>query len=634
MAINEPGFIQKHVEKIVMAVCLVVLLVSVVHFGMGTPRKIELDSQEVSPSEVDRILYEKAERVNERIEDFTLPEEEPPAFLATLKELQQAPLQGIELARATFGAPEAIGIGGAQEEQPELPTLADVQEAIPAPPQPKSWAGIEIVDREAEALSEEPVWRAGLLYDWRELNESWTQAMRGTIIVPTVVCVGYELEIEVRKPDGTWEPAPGVKPVRKTQAAIPKIPAYDPQADNAEAVRRAIATFYVDNYAWVDYALHPQWWPIYTDEGPAEWSLHFPLEVYETFDDKQAMTGGAPSGLYEPPLPPMEGAYEPPPTVDGSETRTRRSTSRRPRTTDDDNINYGPSEPTYGPPSGPPSRPARTAPTRTTRREEQENDGDGTFELPTMPTLDEQIDAGVWLSWFHTNQIEFNREYRCRMRLTFVNPLLTYPQEVDAEHKEDANVPTVQTPWSPWSDPVRVEQLREFYITGDNPSLNTVTVTIFTTSLGQPVMQRFSGITPGTIIGETAKVNVYNPKTEAVEEREVDFATGAIAMEFDFENRVETASGIERRDTAMVFYNNTGHLHRRSMYSDSQDSRYQQLLADAERAAEMIEPEKPRPTIDERRRSSRRDSRRSGRRSRNADEPDIYSPPPPSTKYD
>lgn len=134
MAINEPGFIQKHVEKIVMAVCLVVLLVSVVHFGMGTPRKIELDSQEVSPSEVDRILYEKAERVNERIEDFTLPEEEPPAFLATLKELQQAPLQGIELARATFGAPEAIGIGGAQEEQPELPTLADVQEAIPAPP--------------------------------------------------------------------------------------------------------------------------------------------------------------------------------------------------------------------------------------------------------------------------------------------------------------------------------------------------------------------------------------------------------------------------------------------------------------------------------------------------------------------
>lgn len=434
--------------------------------------------------------------------------------------------------------------------------------------------------------------------------------MRGTIIVPTVVCVGYELEIEVRKPDGTWEPAPGVKPVRKTQAAIPKIPAYDPQADNAEAVRRAIATFYVDNYAWVDYALHPQWWPIYTDEGPAEWSLHFPLEVYETFDDKQAMTGGAPSGLYEPPLPPMEGAYEPPPTIDPSETRPRqRRSSPSPASTMTENDDYY-KDPREWTRPGPPER--RSAPTP---RDNRDATGEA-FEVPTMPTLDEQIDAGVWLSWFHTNQIEFNREYRCRMRLTFVNPLLTYPQEVDAEHKEDANVPTVQTPWSPWSDPVRVEQLREFYITGDNPSLNTVTVTIFTTSLGQPVMQRFSGITPGTIIGETAKVNVYNPKTEAVEEREVDFATGAIAMEFDFENRVETASGIERRDTAMVFYNNTGHLHRRSMYSDSQDSRYQQLLADAEQAAKKIEPE--RPSMPRRRQGE------PGRKSRRRDDDDEY----------
>jgi hypothetical protein len=633
MAINEPGFIQKHIEKIVMAVCLIVLLVSVVHFGMGTPRKIELDSQDVSPSDVDRILYEKAEAVNNRIEKFTLEEQAPPNFLATLNELQQAPLQGVQLVRAVFGAPKATGIGGIREEQPELPTLADVQAAMPAPPQPKSWAGIEIVDREAEALSEEPVWRAGLLYDWRELNESWTQAMRGTIIVPTVVCVGYELEIEVRKPDGTWEPAPGVKPVRQTQAAIPKIPAYDPQADNAQAVRQAIATFYADNYAWVDFALHPKWWPIYTDEGPAEWTLHFPYEVYEAFNDKQALADGTPSGLYMPPLPPQD-AYEPPPTVDPSETRSRRSPSPR-RTTDDDDINYGPSGPTYGPsePSyGPPTSPRperRSTPTRQTRRDDDVAEG---FEVPTMPTLDEQIDMGVWLAWFHTNQVEFNREYRCRMRLTFVNPLLTYPQEVDAEHKEDANVPTVQTPWSPWSDPVRVEQLREFYITGDNPSLNSVTVTIFTTSLGQPVMQRFSGIKPGTVIGEMAKVDVYNPKTQAVEEREVDFTTGAIAMDFDFENRVESASGIERRDTAMVFYNYDGQINRRSMYSDSKDTRYQQLLADAEQAASRIEPERPRPTLDERRRSPRRSSPRS-RRSRDGDEPDIYSPPPPSS-YD
>jgi hypothetical protein len=176
------------------------------------------------------------------------------------------------------------------------------------------------------------------------------------------------------------------------------------------------------------------------------------------------------------------------------------------------------------------------------------------------------------------------------MRLKFVNPLLAHPMEVDAEHKDDANVPVVVTPWSPWSETALVSRQREFFLTGANAAAQTVTVEIFATSLGQRVVKRFSGVAPGTTIGGLASVEVANPLTGLKEMRQVDFSTGAIALEFDFSNRIVTPAGIERSDTEMIFFNREGALQRRSKYFDETSEQYKAMRGEADVTATRAAP--------------------------------------------
>lgn len=597
MATNEPNFFQQHVEKLAMAVGLVILLASAVHFGIGTPRRIELDDNEkVPPSEVDTILLEAAKQTDRRIRAYA-PEPEPiPNLLAELEALQAQPLGDLPMTLATLSAPAARGIPGINFEAPELPTLADITQAMPVPDKPLSWAGTEIIDDGDQTdLVEKPVWRFGILYDMKALNEQWLRALRSTIVLPEIISVGYDVEIQIQQPDGTWEPAPNVALTRPDEYAPPTIPAYDPQADNRTEIATALDRWRENGYAWVNYMLHPQWWEVYTEEGPGDWRTHFPVELYENFADRRAAAQPATTDEEPAPGPPAgpagPAASPKTPVAPTGPSRTR-----------------GVDQYIDAPIVDPRWENQRPTPRRIATRTPTVGGGD-IFGGEVMPTPAEQTDLGLWLVWFHTDDIKYNRPYRCRMRLKFVNPLLGHPGETDPEHKDAASVPIVTTQWSPWSEPIEAEQVREFYVTGDNRSQNTVTVTVFGKAFGQRVMKRFSGIRPGTTIGETAKVDVINPKTQEIVERDVDFSTDAIAMQFDFSIKVVTSSGITREDTEMVFLNQAGQLEQRSKYVDSDSRRYAMLLQEAAAVEELVEPA-PVPETPEPRNTRRRPTRR------------------------
>ncbi|NBB96343.1 MAG: hypothetical protein GVY16_11475 [Planctomycetes bacterium] len=585
MAANDADFVQKHVEKLVLGVCTLALLFSVFHYGVGTPRRIEVGSGEpVPPGDVDAMILEEAERVDRRIRGYTPKTESVPDFAADLLAMQAEPIDGVELVGSMVGTPKAEGIPGVSEQSIELPTLADVKDAMPTPRQPRSWIGEELVTRgEDDPLSEEAVWRAGTLYDFAALREAWAGALRNTIIAPDVVCVGYDLDIQLRNPDGTWAPAADVVPVRSEAMIhnVPPMPVYDPEAANADEVAARIEqlTSALASPKWTVYLLQPTWWPILSEED-SNWHVHFPTELYEEFDDRQraAAEAAADAAPRQPTGAAMPGMPGGPGLPDRPVPPTRRPTRTQPVM------------PPEMMPGGMPGGMPGMEPTRPTA---PAGDGEAMFDVTTMPTTQEQQALGVWLAWFHTNRIEYNREYRCRMRLKFINPLLANPQEVNPENKADATVPFVATDWSPWSEPVALDQQREFYVTGANEAAGTITVDIFATTLNQRVRRRFSGIAPGTMIGHEADVEVINPVDGQTIRRAVDFSTGAIALQFDFRKRITTAAGIERSDTDMVFLSRNGTLERRSKYLDENSQAYQALKKQAEMTAGGVEPEAP-----------------------------------------
>jgi len=151
------------------------------------------------------------------------------------------------------------------------------------------------------------------------------------------------------------------------------------------------------------------------------------------------------------------------------------------------------------------------------------------MELPQplpVPDVTVQIDAGRVLLWKHLSSLESGKTYRCRFRIKLLNPLLGRTDEV--KKADDAKLLSVYTPFSDWSGDILVRRDTEFFVTGTSDDF--VKVTVFAHSLGQRVSESFT-VRPGERIGQVSrKVEVRNPLAMKVVGKQVDFATGAIAV--------------------------------------------------------------------------------------------------------
>ena len=185
-----------------------------------------------------------------------------------------------------------------------------------------------------------------------------------------------------------------------------------------------------------------------------------------------------------------------------------------------------------------------------------------------LPKVD--VKPGEEAVWFHDDTTpKLGVAYRYRVRLVFVNPILTY--KLAAEDPAEALVKFIETKPSEPSDPIRVRRQVRFYLTGANVMTREMTVTVYTQKWGQTVKKDVR-VQPGEIIGGKANVTVRDPFDEpgATQTVEVDFATGAVSLRFDF-NKVIMGKGIKVRTAEVLYLDKDGRLKSRTKASDDRD---------------------------------------------------------------
>jgi hypothetical protein len=567
------SFIDAHVEKIVLAVCLLILIFAVIHYGVSTPRRLEVVNirgqvKMVPPNEVDKNLLAAARRVDsviKRVKRETPPERRD---LAQLKQLQKKTLPG-EKTALDYCSPERQGIvyhGASQDEPGSKPTLEQISATMPSPSKPLQWFGEELIGQEDEQgkvkFSEKPVWRAAVSYPWAKLQRAWENSLKHTIIIPRLVAVRYEVQFQEKQPNGQWKTVDDIKLLRQSDETgqniqAPEIP--DFTGTNAQEVRKACENYYAE---WMIDQLQPTYEQIWTPQGQADWLEHMPVkDILKGFPEE---------------------------TQTGSNTRSEKKRTTPTRTL---RLRSQAGVPTKAMPGMmPPTIPTAFRGASRGQSPQARHRADRQVgKALALPSPQQQIDAGVVLAWFHTDSIKYGREYRCRFRMVFVNPLLTHSQNVKKDRPQDATIKYVKTKWSPWSDTVAIYRELEFFLTGAYPAKRWVSLTVFGKTLGQRVSMQFSKISVGEEIGRPEKITVISPATNELEKTTIDFNTGAIPIELTFNKRIVTFTGqIRPSGVEMVYLDAKGKLHSRMLHLDKSSSRYRQLLKEAKETATKV----------------------------------------------
>lgn len=85
----------------------------------------------------------------------------------------------------------------------------------------------------------------------------------------------------------------------------------------------------------------------------------------------------------------------------------------------------------------------------------------GREQQPPLPPL---LAADEMPVWVHDFAAEPGKTYRYRMRVVVNNPLYAKEQYLSGDQREAASSPTLEGPWSAWSDVVPVEDNRHFFV--------------------------------------------------------------------------------------------------------------------------------------------------------------------------
>ena len=180
---------------------------------------------------------------------------------------------------------------------------------------------------------------------------------------------------------------------------------------------------------------------------------------------------------------------------------------------------------------------------------------------------------------FHDDKLKEGAAHRYRVRLQFASPLLTWEDMVDQENVQDARQRYVETKPSAWSEPVSVARQVHFYLTGVNPMMSQVTVTAYARKWGR-MRAATLRVDAGAPIGGPAIMTLTNPVTGQEEHVAVNFATGAIALRFQFD--VPWMMNNFAVKTAKVLYlDGDGKLKARVQARDNDDPQRKRLAEEA-----------------------------------------------------
>ena len=176
--------------------------------------------------------------------------------------------------------------------------------------------------------------------------------------------------------------------------------------------------------------------------------------------------------------------------------------------------------------------------------------------------------------------LEPGRTYRYRIRVAVNNPLYNQQDLAPEDVKKNANRFVLYSDWSDWTDPITSEKLLDFFLTDSNksPDPGRASVVIMRYYDGQWREGEFE-VRPGDPIGSPMGVTIDGRKTN------MDFFTGAIAIDLEFDHVVYDSGGRTRKTTQMLYLQDD-QLKPRIERDDKNDKRLQKLqkkARDAER---------------------------------------------------
>ena len=226
---GKPGFLERHVEKLLVLVCLIILAVVAALWVVGPAGKVEVAGPgpagnvmaiPVLPSLVDQTLRDAARRVeavnSQRPKDLPPPEDYRRGF----EQRQRLPATAMSLPALVPN----LGRDLRELWPPEFPgaTLANFQ--APAPTKPLAFPGVFLLEADLAAdLRDVPMVFLLATVPWRQLQRAWTQALLGTVVDPKVLMLRVVVEAQRLGPDGTWGEPRVVEPL----ALPPEVPPED-----------------------------------------------------------------------------------------------------------------------------------------------------------------------------------------------------------------------------------------------------------------------------------------------------------------------------------------------------------------------------------------------------------------------
>ncbi len=684
---GEGSFIERHIEKFVLAVSAVLLIVVGLHWGLSSPHRVKLKAigpgagQVVcSPDEVCQKLQEMAERLDKSLRRARPKLEPIPDYTERLARIFSNPwnvnldLRGYDIAFDAAPRPPK------QEWKIRVKKVTPITlaELLPLPkpekPEVKIVREVQVIPRQAPVgvagvnqatpqytYNEVDVAHVAGVFEFGKLLKHWQKVLEKVHQPARLIFVRVEARRRRLLPDGTWSDPVPVKMFTLPDApVIPEIPT--PDGKNFLEIMQA--TTLLASLEYQRYILEPPYYDIIWPDGSiGTWKIrnHKPqTRVSKLLMVEQPTVG--PRGIRRARLEERPGRTfriergverrelprRSPTNIERRREKTikKKRTPRRfegPGTSLERGMNERSAGKTYprGYRTSTPKVRKVTRPVRTARgniergrfvsrrgsasleraspfergavergaperemfaprplerarrtpfgrpgqRKRQVRPSQPLLVLP-VPSLEEQLrnPAGILEVWFHDQTgLEEGLSYSYSFRLVVVNPVVGRFNLV--KDKKDAEVVTLSTPWSDWSEPVPVKRPTEFFLVGHAPQIGTVEIDVFTQRWGQRVKSRFT-VAAGEPIGADVPVELVRLDTGKPEKITVSFKTGAVAVDFDF-NRKQRIPGTSfyRTTTEMLYLDARGDLRTRTEFEDKNSPRYKELLQEVNQAA-------------------------------------------------
>lgn len=635
---NDVNLIERHIEKIILAAAVLFLVVVVLL--VASPAEVRLQAapqlgepgESYSPKEVDERLLRMSAELEKITGEAKPTPEVPPDFLAEL-EAVFAGAGTVPPFRVVWTPPSVPLEATDKEPDPGgktvnirgLMRLAEGDKPLIDQPETNAAREVQVRMRTQEEVDAgQPLYKyneviaihGAALFRLGQLHKKWLKDLADTAVTARLTVAVVEVQRRERQAGGNWSAPTLISRITSDAVPLPALPAYD--GKNLQEVRLAIEDLAILDVQ--ESIVEPPYWDILGRDGSkTSWLINKPRTDVSDLMDVSSLpaartpaSGGrrpvrtvgprTPAGRGLPPgaLPPGAGGFD---SRMGT-PRTRR-TVRTGRTSSYDaarrESEAAAAARARSHAAGRGTAAQRQAAARAAgaaearrsvearRRRIAGRTTSGRYRATgvvepgvtnQVPTFQQQLDdpAGIVEVWFHDTDLRECVTYSYSVRLVMINPLFGLFGVVG--DKADAEEVTLSTEWSAWSEPVPVERPTEFFM-AEAGGGGMVPVDVFTMKWGQRVRQNFT-VRQGEPIGGKATVKLWKLGEQELVDVEVDFATGAIAVDLAFgKKRPMPNTAIVSSTTELLYLDVDGQLRTRTPLADKESARYKKLIGEA-----------------------------------------------------